>query len=714
LDGGEAMTSIRELVSASIEGDPVLNDAGQRFDLTRTQARERSMRKIAQVVQVIRERNADAAAEAAEAAAANPGDAAAADKQLKKQRGAAPVSEEDQRSSRAGAGKAFEDAFYSTLASIDPSWSIRIGVHFGLFLSALMGSGSEEQIAHYARDVQEMRVIGCFAMTEMAHGSYVQGLETTATLDLATDEWIIHSPTVTATKWWIGGAGETATLAAVFAQTIVKGQKLGIQTFLVPIRSLVTGKPEPNIEIGDMGAKMGRNGLDNGWIRFEHKRVPRTAMLSKWARVDRDGTFHPPPNRQMAYNALIGTRVELFSACASVLKKALTIAIRYSLVRRQFARKDGLPGETKLLDYATHQALLFPILAHTFALHFTAKQTSEAAEAALKSIAAAGVASRSGASANNTAAAAAAVAPALDVLPELHATSSGLKAIGTWYANDAIESCRQSLGGMGYSSYAGLAGMRADWAVMCTWEGDNNVLALQCARFLTKQQAKIKRGKVPRGVAAYLAREDVLQARAPAPGETMTEEQWLDPKFQLLALRHRAARLVRDLSASIDSEASTSGVSFEVAAERLGARSIPVTRAHCYAFMLACFEAGVRAAPKELQQVLTLLRNVFALQHIEQNLGDFLEDGFLSGAHAASLRALLRTLYTRLRPHALALVDSFGLPDFVVESPLGREDGDVYNAMFSAVRAAPNAQGVPPYFQELIRPLTDPNFKKQE
>jgi len=374
LDGGEQMTNIKELVAASIEHDPVLNDAN-RHDLTRPEARIRSMRKIAQVVNVIRERNTDAA-EAASTASSGSG----------KRRLDAPTSEEDQKSSRAGAGKAFEDAFYATLTSFDSSWSIRIGVHFGLFLSALMGSGSEEQIAKYGKDVQEMRVIGSFAMTEMGHGSYVQGLETTATLDTERDEWVINSPTVTSTKWWIGMVGQTATIAAVFAQTIINGKNHGVQTFLVPIRSQTTGEPEPNVELGDMGSKMGRNGLDNGWVRFHHARVPRSAMLSKWARVDRDGTFHPPPSRQMAYNSLLGTRVELFSACALVLKKALTIAVRYSLVRRQFARKDGLPGETKLLDYATHQAVLFPILAHTFALHFTAKQTSVAADAALKSI----------------------------------------------------------------------------------------------------------------------------------------------------------------------------------------------------------------------------------------------------------------------------------------------------------------------------------------
>ncbi len=36
-------------------------------------------------------------------------------------------------------------------------------------------------------------------------GTYLRGLETTATFDPQTQEFVMHSPTLSASKWWPGG-----------------------------------------------------------------------------------------------------------------------------------------------------------------------------------------------------------------------------------------------------------------------------------------------------------------------------------------------------------------------------------------------------------------------------------------------------------------------------------------------------------------------------
>lgn len=67
-------------------------------------------------------------------------------------------------------------------------------------MPAIKGQGTDEQHKKWLPLAYKMQIIGCYAQTELGHGSNVQGLETTATFDPKTDEFIIHSPTLTSCK----------------------------------------------------------------------------------------------------------------------------------------------------------------------------------------------------------------------------------------------------------------------------------------------------------------------------------------------------------------------------------------------------------------------------------------------------------------------------------------------------------------------------------
>lgn len=97
--------------------------------------------------------------------------------------------------------------------------------------------------------------------------------------------------------------------------------------------------------MGDLGAKAGRNGLDNGWIQFSSVRIPRDQMLSRWCQVSRNGTFTPPPNPALVYASTITERVGSIIGTTDSVNQALTIAIRYSAIRRQG------PGDPQLLHF---------------------------------------------------------------------------------------------------------------------------------------------------------------------------------------------------------------------------------------------------------------------------------------------------------------------------------------------------------------------------
>ena len=110
----------------------------------------------------------------------------------------------------------------------------------------------------------ELKLPGCFAMTETGHGSNVRGLITTATYDQATKNITIHSPDYASGKEYIGNAMHSR-MAAVFAQLIVNGKNEGVHALLVPIRDR-DHNILPGVRIEDCGYKMGLNGVDNGRI----------------------------------------------------------------------------------------------------------------------------------------------------------------------------------------------------------------------------------------------------------------------------------------------------------------------------------------------------------------------------------------------------------------------------------------------------------------
>ena len=130
--------------------------------------------------------------------------------------------------------------------------------------------------------------IGCFALTELAHGSNVKDIQTTAVFDSQSGEFILNTPTDMAMKFWIGNAGEIANTSVVFAQLLINDKNYGVHGFIVPLRNK-NHDVFPGLVIGDCGEKIGLNGIDNGFLIFKNYRIPKENFLDRFSKISENG-----------------------------------------------------------------------------------------------------------------------------------------------------------------------------------------------------------------------------------------------------------------------------------------------------------------------------------------------------------------------------------------------------------------------------------------
>ncbi|KAF2885800.1 hypothetical protein ILUMI_20383 [Ignelater luminosus] len=236
-------------------------------------------------------------------------------------------------------GKAGMDNFREILGGQLGSAILKDGnplaLHYVMFIPTVMGQGNYEQQAEWIQRAWNCEIVGTYAQTELGHGTFIRGLETTATYDPKTEEFVLNSPSLTAYKWWPGGLGHTANYAVVVAQLYTQGKCHGIHPFIVQLRDEETHMPLHGIKIGEIGCKLGMNGANNGYLGFDNVRIPRVNMLMKNNQVLPDGTYVQSPSSKLTYGTMVFVRVVLVQDAANYLKKAVTIAVRYSCVRHQ-------------------------------------------------------------------------------------------------------------------------------------------------------------------------------------------------------------------------------------------------------------------------------------------------------------------------------------------------------------------------------------------
>ena len=577
-----------------------------------------------------------------------------------------------------------------------------LSLHYGVFMSTLRSQTSDEQKRWWLGRAQKLGFIGCYAQTELGHGSNVRGLQTTATFvphagPRQDGEWVMNTPTLQSMKWWSTGM-YSSTHAAVYAQMVLNGKPMGVHVFLVQMRG-PDFKALPGIEVGDIGAKLGDNDATIGYLRMRNVRIPRRHLMERRQHVSPDGRYikSPPPGSMDAkpakkkkkqgggggkshYITMLKTRVALTNTAGASLAKACVIAARYSALRHQGFKNTAHStrfnsAENQILDY---QVQLYRVLKWTscaYAIKFVARWLLQRRKAAESS------------------------SEGDKDLPEIHASAAGLKAYGCVLAADGIEDLRRACGGHGYLMSSGIAPLEADFkGPNTTAEGDYVILSLQTARFLVRSVEKAIAGDVDSlpGLTQCLAplssrSFDPVVDGKPSPSPRNLEDLlWRGAESREYFLRlfqYRTLVSCYKAHQALHHSVNVQKLSVDEGRNRNARLLYTTAVSHVKYFMLSKFVESVNAIPdtdsEGCKLVLHKLTIMFALQDILSGEGWV---GLLSAREMILVDAAVSELCSSLRNEVIGLTDSFDFSDTVLNSALGRSDGRVYEALYKAAK----------------------------
>ncbi|XP_059081169.1 peroxisomal acyl-coenzyme A oxidase 3-like [Tigriopus californicus] len=580
-------------------------------------------------------------------------------------------------------------AYVSAIGMYDWSLLAKKSLMYEFCSSAIRGSGTKDQ-AQILEQFQKEQVIGCFCLTEVSHGSNTKAMRTTAKFDVPSQRFILNTPDFQAAKVWSGNLSKTATHAIVFAQLIpANGQSCGLHSFIVPIRDPKTLLPKPRVTIGDMGEKVGLNGLDNGFMIFDHYAIEKSCLLNKLGDVNPQGEYVSPfkdPNRRFgaSLGALSSGRTGIMTMANANLHLAIVIAMRYSASRQQFG-SNHQGEELSVLEYQAQHCRLMPILASAFVHHvlgmsffqdfidFNVLKLSKSEDPAI--LAAMGM--------------------------EIHGISSAGKPLTSWTAQQALQECREACGGHGYLKCARLGDLRNDNDANCTYEGDNNVLLQQTSNWLSTLDPT---SPSPLGSTSFLERKNELELGS----FNFSQESPLNIEDILVVYQMLLTRLIKafkEVNAKIFS--TNGGDKFDARNRSQTFLGKTLSVAFIEHFALKRYHRWLKESQNDLDKLTTDALNnlglLYGLVHVEQKTSSLLKCGILVRSKDVDrIHEDIIAICLALKNDAIVLTDVLAPSDFILNSSLANFNGDIYTDLEQAFTSDGQCFQRPEYWKNQV------------
>ncbi|TVS25123.1 acyl-CoA oxidase [Corynebacterium sanguinis] len=564
------------------------------------------------------------------------------------------------------------------IAQINNSACIKSGVQFGLWGGAIDALGTERHVK-FAQGAMDLSMLGCFAMTEMGHGSNVQEIETTATYDPETQEFVINTPTPGAKKAYIGNAARDGRWAAVFAQLITPDseESKGVHCFIVRIRE-EDGTDAEGVTTSDHGHKGGLLGVDNGMLVFNNVRIPREHLLNKFADVAEDGTYTSSiesKNRRFftMLATLVRGRLGVGASAAGATRAGLAIAVKYANIRRQFEAGE-VGEESRLIDYRVHRRRLLIPLAKSYALAMFQNKLLDRFQEQTDAIMAGDWDPANPTREQDRAG------------REMESLAAIFKATAATHANATLQECREACGGAGYMSENLLTTFRADVDIFTTFEGDDTILRQLVGKNLLTAYGWEVSEMSPFGMANFVvsAIGDILTRRSgiAASVQSLSDRvtgtgSLFDADTQLRIVQAREEHVLNSLVRRVQVARKMERKEAAEVINRAQDHLLEAAVAYGDRMLVQAMIEAEEALPENssARSVYEQLRHLFVLNTIVEKADWYQEHGVLPSGRVKAAKAAVNDLVDSLAPWSEVLVDAFKIPQVVLDRPMMSNGG---------------------------------------